>query len=136
MLDNISSQYRVLAAQPAANTNVLHLRQKFVAIPQEYIDLISEATEIEIQHTGGAYMRIWGPMGCIDMDEGYEISRRIDGAFPIGDDGGGRVILYMTGDQGYGLYIVGFGDLDAEDARWIAPSLKDLLTNATGIEAF
>ncbi len=136
MLDRLNSQFRLLAAQPFDTTDLSTLRNRFRRIPQEYIELIQEATEIEVQHKNGTYLRFWGPTGCVDMDEGYEISRRIEGAFPIGDDGGGRVIFYMLGKNGFGLYVVGFGDLDADDATWIAASLSELLVEAKGIEIF
>jgi hypothetical protein len=68
--------------------------------------------------------------------KGYGISKRIAGAIPIGDDGGGRVIMYMNGKEGYGLYHVGYGDLDEEDAIFIASNLTALLEQAAGIELF
>ena len=67
------------------------------------------------------------------MDEGYDISKRIAGAIPVGDDGGGKVIFYMNGQDGFGLYHVGYGDLDAEDAVFMASGLSDLLEQAAGI---
>jgi hypothetical protein len=84
----------------------------------------------------GQYIRIWSPNGSIDVDEGYRIRRRIADEVPIGDDGGGQVIFYTTGSSGFGLYHVGYGDLDREDAIWIAPSLREFLTNGTGIQSF
>ena len=49
----------------------------FESLPQEYVDLVREATEIEVKHHNGQYIRVWGPMGCIEMDEGYGIRQRI-----------------------------------------------------------
>ena len=68
------------------------------------------------------------------MDEGYGIQKRIPGAFPIGDNGGGHLIFYQDGEHGRGLYQVGYGDLDGADAVFVAVSLTDTLTKATGIE--
>jgi hypothetical protein len=110
--------------------------EKFGSVPDEFLEMVREATEIEIQHDNGTYLHFWGPSACIELDEAYEISKRIKGAFPIGDDGGGRVIFYMDGKHGFGIYLVGFGDLDADDAIWVAASLSDLLTGAKGIETF
>lgn len=87
-----------------------------------------------MKHSNGQYIRIWGPAGCIEMDEGYGIRRRIPGAFPVGDDGGGHVIFYQNGKDGFGLYHVGYGNLVGDDAIWIAPTLADLLTKGKGIE--
>ena len=137
MLSSLDGSFTILASQPAASiAQVLRLKGRYPSIPDEYLTLVGEATEIELRHQGGQYLRIWGPDGCIEMGDGYDISKRIAGAIPIGDDGGGKVIFYMNGSTGFGLYHVGFGDLDAEDAIFAAPSLRALLEQSVGIESF
>ncbi|HCO7841668.1 TPA: SMI1/KNR4 family protein, partial [Escherichia coli] len=37
---------------------------------------------------------------------------------------------------GFGLYLVGFGNLDLDDAVYIAPSLEALLIEEIGAEIF
>jgi len=135
MLESLDKTLRVLVKQPpATNSQVSMLRTRYPSVPGEYLALIGEATEIELQHQNGQYLRIWGPDGCIEMDNGYNISKRIAGAVPIGDDGGGKVLFYMNGKKGFGVYHVGYGDLDAEDAVFAAPSLSALLEQAVGID--
>ena len=56
------------------------------------------------------------------------------GAIPIGDNGGGEVIFYADGSNGFGLYQVKYGNLDLEDATWIAPDLEALLYRGEGID--
>jgi hypothetical protein len=137
MLESLAKNLRLLASQPGATAEqVAELKGRFPSVPDEFVKLVEEATEIELQHENGQYVRIWGPSGCIEMDEGYDISKRIAGAIPIGDDGGGRVIFYMSGKEGFGLYHVGYGDLDAEDAIFTAPGLSALLEQAVGIDTF
>jgi hypothetical protein len=137
MLDSLDSSFRILAKGPASDAaQVAALQRHFGSVPPEYLEIAAEATEIELQHGDGQYVRIWGPDSCIEMDDGYGIRRRIPGAFPIGDDGGGRVIFYQHGKRGTGLYHVGYGNLDREDAAFIATSLRDFLTKAVGIAAF
>jgi hypothetical protein len=137
MLAKMNSGFTILASRPAAeNSQIARLTGLFPSLPCEYVVLIREATEIELQHNNGQYIRICGPAGCIDMDKAYNISARMAGAIPIGDDGGGKVIFYMTGSHGFGLYRVGFGDLDANDAVFISPSLSAFLGECTGVEAF
>ncbi len=46
---------------------------------------------------------------------------------------GGRVLLYFEGKDGSGLYRVGYGDLDPEDAVWVATDLQELLATGTGM---
>ncbi|PQO46658.1 1,3-beta-glucan synthase regulator [Blastopirellula marina] len=139
MLNEISgrSAFKILAVQPAATPDqVQKLNDYFGQCPPEYVDLIYKATEIEMQHSEGQYVRIWGPLGCIEMDKGYGIRQYMPSAFPIGDDGGGHIIFFAEGKHGYGLYYVGYGDLDLDDAIWIAPDLRTFLVNAEGIDTF
>ncbi len=137
MLNSLDASFRVLGRAPAADAaQIATLKQHFGTIPAEYLETVAEATEIELQHSGGQYIRIWGPGGCIEMDDGYGIRQRIPGAFPIGDDGGGHVIFYQEGKRGVGLYHVGYGNLDGDDAVFVAPSLTSFLTTAVGIATF
>jgi hypothetical protein len=92
-------------------------------------------TEIELI-ASAKYFRIWGLAGCIEMDEAYGISERISEAFPFGDDGGGSVIFYRPPPLGAGLYHVGFGDLDFEDAVWFSPDLTQFMCNGVGLDKF
>ncbi len=71
----------------------------------------------------------------MEMDEAYGVSRRIARGIPIGDDGGGRMLIYMQGEHGEGLYLAGYGDLDREDCLWLTDSLSTLLVNAQGLAA-
>jgi hypothetical protein len=137
VLSRLNEEFTVLASEPAAAIDALdRFNGRFPTAPDEYKALVEEATEVELQHSSGEYIRIWGPEGCIDQDEAYEISARIVGAVPIGDDGGGRIIFYINGHHGFGLYIVGYGDLDAEDATWVASNLEELLYECKGIDSF
>src|SRR6185369_7258959 len=91
MLSSLHSSFRVLASLPAASSEQVSLvKSQYPAMPFEYLNLVRQATEIELEHHSGKYIRIWAPSGCFDMDSGYDISNRIAGAIPIGDDGGGR----------------------------------------------
>lgn len=135
MLEKLHSAYSVMTKGPPASADQMAaLLDYFAVVPRDYVELALEATEIEIWHESERYFRIWGPSGCIDMDEGYAIRRRIPDAFPLGDDGGGRILFYASGAGGSGLYCVGYGNLDLNDAIWIAPTLTALLTSASGIE--
>lgn len=71
---------------------------RYGELPPGYADLVRDATNIELDFEG-RYLRIWDPATCIDQDEGYEISTRMPGAVPFGDDGVGRsaAVLYRSG---------------------------------------
>lgn len=137
MLSSLDKGFKILARQPAASsTQVAQLKGRYPSVPDEYVTLVGEATDIELQHQHGQYLRIWGPFWCMDMDDGHEISKWIPGAIPIGDDGGGKAICYMNGKKGFGLYHVGYGCLDVEEAIFVASSLSALLEQAVGIATF
>jgi len=132
-LTGLDPRFKILASRPAANAEQLaSLSRRFPAVADEFVELSSDATELELEFEG-KYLRIWHPNTCAEMDEGYGISTRLHGAIPIGDDGGGRVLLYFTGTGGRGLYRVGYGDLDPEDAAWVAASLDKLLSTGDGM---
>jgi hypothetical protein len=79
-------------------------------------------------------LRIWGPEKAMGMDEAYGVSRAMPGAVPIGDDGGGQLLIHGRGDRGAGLYLVETGALAFEDGEWIAPDLTALLERGEGAE--
>ncbi|MGP3781155.1 hypothetical protein ACTWKC_12095 [Bacillus sp. 4A_MP3] len=54
------------------------------------------------------------------MNESYEIQDYIPNSLAVGDDEGGNALIYFEGAEGFGLYIVGFGDLDPEEAVKVA----------------
>jgi len=133
MLERLQPTVAVLDRKPRATESQLTaLVSRYPAVPGDHLQLLREATEIELQLPRSKYVRIWGPADCIDQDEGYGISRRMPGAIPIGDDGGGSVLFYLDGKEGFGLYRVGYGNLDAEDAIRVAPSLTEFLCNGVG----
>ncbi|KAA9002010.1 SMI1/KNR4 family protein [Affinibrenneria salicis] len=104
------------------------------AVPEEYIVLISQFSEAEIRIMDEGYLRIWGAAGCVEMNASYRIQHYMPGALAIGDDEGGQVIFYARGSNGFGLYKTGFGNLDMQDAVFIARALTDLLVLGKGIE--
>jgi hypothetical protein len=136
LLDKISSRFSIDAQEAPANEEEIKSLVEFspINVPFDYLDIVSEATEVEIYVAGEKYIRIWSPTGCVEMNESYEIQDYIPDSLAVGDDEGGNALIYFEGKDGFGLYIVGFGDLDAEEAVKVAPSLNDLLINDTGIE--
>ena len=70
------------------------------------------------------------------MDEAYDVSLRIPDAIPVGDNGGGAMLIYLNGDSGQGLYRVSYGDIEVASALLISPTLSALLTRGLGIEKF
>lgn len=137
MLDKIRKMYQVLDEYPRAESIELRMFEDyFKRVPSDYRELVGEAKEIELLHPNGEYVCIWNPLRCIDTYEEYSFGRYMPGVIPIGSNGFGEVIFYATGNRGAGLYHVGYGNLDLQDAVWIAPSLREFLTEGEGIESF
>ncbi|WP_225365577.1 hypothetical protein [Serratia rubidaea] len=68
------------------------------------------------------------------MNESYNFQKYIPHSLAIGDDEGGKALFYANGNNGFGLYIVGFGDLDINDAAFVSESLYKLLIDGEGVE--
>ena len=105
-----------------------------IKIPTEYLELIREKTELEISIRNKKYIRIWGADGCIEMNEAYYIQKYIPNSLAIGDDEAGNAIIYADGKNGFGVYVVAFNDLDANEMIFIAKSLREIFVFAKGIE--
>ncbi|GKQ97318.1 SMI1/KNR4 family protein [Aeromonas hydrophila] len=136
---NLNERYSLDAYKPASTVDdiiALHNYFSGVDIPQEYIDFITQLTEAEILVLDGSYVRIWSAIGCIEMNSAYNIQKYIPGSIAIGDDEGGKVVFYANGKEGFGLYKVGFGDLDINAAEWISPSLVSFLIDGIGADLF
>ncbi len=136
ILRNLHPGFVLAASESAATEDAIERLREFasVGVPEDYEDIVREATEPEIQLRDHIYIRVWSPDGCIEMNDAYEVQAAIPNSLAVGDDEGGRAFIYMTGSQGFGLYIVGFGALAVEEADFVAPSLKDLLTEGIGVE--
>lgn len=107
-----------------------------IDVPAEYIKIIKEKTEIEIQVDGKKYIRIWGAKGCIEMNTAYHIQKYIPDSLAIGDDECSNAVLYTYGHKGFGVYIVPLNDLGMDEMVFIAASLEDFFVNEKGIDVF
>jgi hypothetical protein len=136
ILKNLHSSLKVDANEPAASIEDIAALNEFCAItvPSDYLNVIREMTEVEILINNDKYFRIWSPAGCIEMNEEYQVQNYIPESLAIGDDEGGSALILMTGKQGFGIYKVGFGDLDIEDAEFVSETLEGLLTKGSGVD--
>lgn len=136
LLNKLNSRFRIGASETAASESDLQELKQFsqIELPVDFVSIVREMTEVEILVDNDKYFRIWSPSGCIEMNEAYEIQNYIPNSLAIGDNEGGSALIVMTGNKGFGLYKVGFGDLDADDAEYISTSLEELLVNGVGAE--
>ncbi|WP_330986288.1 MULTISPECIES: SMI1/KNR4 family protein [Enterobacterales] len=134
---DINDKLRLDVYKPASSKDDIEKMKnhfKGITIPQEYSIFVSQMTEAEFFVVDESYIRIWGAEGCMEMNDSHHVQKYIPNSLAIGDDEGGKVILYAFGNNGYGLYQVGFGDLDINDAEFISPSLTDLLIHGVGVD--
>lgn len=107
-----------------------------IDVPLEFIEIIKEKTELEIMVKNEKYIRIWGASGCIEMNSSYNIQKYIPDSLAIGDDECSNAVLYANGTNGFGVYMVSFGDLDANEMIYIANSLEAFFVKEEGIDIF
>lgn len=132
---NLSKEIRLLTSKQGASLqDIEKLKSVFPSVPEEYVLLSLEKTEMEFETHSGQYFRIWDPQGCIEMNEAYIFTKYIPEAIPFGDDGGGRTFLFISGTSGEGVYLVGNGSIDRDEAVYICGSLSDLLENGAGTD--
>lgn len=135
LLEKMTSAFRIDASQKASNEQEIKQLIEFspIAVLDEYLAIIRNITDVEINVSGKIYIRIWGAKFCIEMNQAHMIQHYIPNSLAIGDDEGENILLYTDGTQGFGLYAVGFGDLEYEEMMYIAPSLTALLTKNQGL---
>ena len=105
-----------------------------IDIPDDYLEIIRQASDIEFNVNDQRYIRIWGASVCIEMNEAYDVQKHLPNSLAIGDDEGGGALIHLQGKDGLGIYYNRFADLDIEEAVKIAPSLTELLINNVGVD--
>jgi hypothetical protein len=106
MIEQISTTLRVIRSSPPARPGDLaQLRERFPELPDDYCELVSQATDVELEDRVGGYLHLWGPARCLEVDEWQQLSKWLGGAIPIGDDGRGRFLQYAQGDSGWALFL-------------------------------
>ncbi|MDR3638875.1 MAG: SMI1/KNR4 family protein [Isosphaeraceae bacterium] len=134
MLERLNPSFRLLLSSPAATPEQLRkLEAYFGHIPAEFRELCQEATDLEFKHDSGQELRILGPEGCIELDEAFDVRANLPGAYLIGDDCGGHMVMYYEGDCGPGVYQCDDSVLEPGDMIWVAPSLSALLCDGEGV---
>lgn len=136
IISELNKIFRIDSSCDASKENQIDelIRFSSIKVPNEYLELIKEQTELEINIQNKKYIRIWGADGCIEMNESYLIQKYIPTSLAIGDDEDGNAIIYAKGKNGFGVYAVAFNDLDVNEMIFISKSLKEILIFANGVE--
>lgn len=135
LLSKLYYKYKIYESTLRSNDNEINELMKFseILIPNDFIDVIKEQSEIEINVDNKKYIRIWGANGCIEMNDAYKIQDNIPSSLAIADDEEGNVLIYATKKDKFGLYIVALNDLEIDEMQFVAKSLSDLLIYGYGI---
>jgi len=123
ILEKLNEAFTLEAQESPASKEAIQELQKFssIDVPLDYLEVIQHCTNAEINVQNELYIRVWSPTDCIEMNEAHDIQKYIPNSLAIGDDEGGKALLYVDGKEGFGLYTVDFGDLDIEETIKIAP---------------
>ena len=134
----MSNLFEIVAGnQKSTNTEIQKLLQySKIKVPDEFLKIINENTELEILVNKEKYIRIWGTNGCIEMNNAYHIQKYIPNSLAIGDDEGGNAVLYANGNNGWGVYMVSLSDLGVDEMFFIADSLEAFFVKEIGIDIF
>lgn len=138
ILNKMSKQFDLVARdEKSSNIEINELiHYSKIDIPNEFIEIIKEETELEIKVNNGKYIRIWGARGCIEMNSAYHIQKYISDSLAIGDDECGNAVLYANGNDGFGVYMVSFSDLDVNEMVYIADSMEAFFVKEEGMDIF
>ena len=139
MLERLHESFSVAASEPPSPRAELEALQAFAAarglrVPDEYLALVRQATEVELLVEGRGCLRIWSAAGVVELNEAYGVQTAMPRALAIGDDEGGNALAYLEGSEGAGLYRFAFADPDPAEAVYLAPSLVALLQHGAPFE--
>ena len=139
ILNHLNEQYEIVLSEPANSEEEIQQLIEFseITVPEEYLNILRQKTEITILVKNCKCERdicIQGAIGCIDMNEAFEMQKWIPGSLEFGDNGGGIALCYATGTEGFGIYAVDFSVRDIEDAVYLSASLESLLVYADGFD--
>ncbi len=102
-------------------------------LPSDYLDLLRDASEVEIVVEQRGCVRFWAPDGVLEMNDSHELQKYIPQAIAVADDEGGMAFVFMTGREGRGIYRLSFSDPDPDEAVFVADSVEALLVRGVGI---
>lgn len=138
ILNKMSKAFEVVASGTRSSDVEIDklIQYSKIDVPPEFLEIVKERTELEIWVNREKYMRIWGANGCIEMNAAYNIQKYIPDSLAIGDDECSNAVLYANGNNGFGVYMVSFGDLDADEMVYIADSLEAFFVNEEGMDIF
>lgn len=109
-----------------------------IIVPDDYLNLVREATEVEIKADLGVdglwFLRIWGPAGCIDMNDAYNIQKEIPESLALGDNEGCGFLILLADEAQPGIYLIRTSYINRKGAIYLAKNLSDLLVKGENLK--
>lgn len=135
MLTTMDRRFALRASRPPASDEDIERLRAFAGalgaeLPADFVDLIREATEVEIAVEGRDSLRFWSPTRMLELNEAYEMPRLVPGAIAVGDIGE-DVLVLMAAARAPGVYRLVFADPD--ELEYLARSLADLVAVKTDL---
>lgn len=103
-------------------------------LPEDYFELLRQATEIEIAVEERGYLRFWSPARVDELNAEHGLQADIPGGLAVGDDEGGKILVYMPGMAGFGLHLSSWARPYPDDAIFVAGTVTELLERGEGID--
>ena len=138
ILSKMSKSFELVASDEKSSDAEINelIHYSKIDVPFEFIEIIKEKTELEILVNNEKYIRVWGAKGCIEMNSAHHIQKYIPDSLAIGDDECSNAVLYANGSNGFGIYMVSFGDLDVNEMVYIADSLEAFFVKEKVIDIY
>jgi hypothetical protein len=139
ILNRMANDFRLAASRKGASEQQIAALTAFFQqvgqeLPHDYLEMLREATEVELLVGNIGCIRFWSPPGVIELNEVHDLQSYIPSGVAVGDDEGGATYVLMNGTVGPGLYRTSFADPDPDEAVFIAESLAHLLVDGRGRE--
>lgn len=79
IISKLTDSYEIITNKEASTKTEIRLLKEYskIQVPGDYIELIEQMSEIEFNVCKNKYIRIWGAMGCIEMNSAYKTGCRI-----------------------------------------------------------
>jgi hypothetical protein len=130
----IHPSLKIASFEPPSTPNEIRSLREFspIQVPDEYINLISQATDLEFASFNCCF-RIWGASGCIEMNQAYELQHHIPTCLAIGDNETGSILAYVNKNNSLNLYLISLSNLDIDDILLISANLSELIYQGKNI---
>ena len=102
VLSQMASMFRLATSGRGASADEINALRDFFrnagrSLPQDYVELLLMASEVEIIVEGTGCIRFWSPEGVRKMNEVHALQSYITNGVAIGGDEGEAVYVLMNG---------------------------------------